>query len=100
MSQKINIDSVVVAITSFLGGLAVGLLLTPRNRSNSRVWLSNQAVDLTRWVNRQRKFAPFNTNKIIRTFRNNMNQGVNRIFPDLYEATEHIALSDRDILGE
>lgn len=95
MSQKNNTGSVVIAATSFLGGLAVGLLLRQRKKSGISAWLDRHAAELSEWADHQKKSVAYSTGDKIRRMRKHVNTG---IFPDLYEATEHIALSDRDIL--
>lgn len=100
MAHKKHIGSILVATTSFLGGLAAGFLLAPDSGPKNRAWLNEQASELSDWMDRQRKFASHQTDRRIKKLRKNMGRGVKQNFPNLYEATEHIALSDRDIIGE
>lgn len=97
MGQKTNIGSILLATTSFVGGIAVGLLLAPKKGSQNRGWVSDHASELANWVN---KTARHKSNRELKKFRRNVQQGIRRNVPDLYEATENIDLSDRDIISE
>lgn len=99
MAPKNRIGSFLVATTSFIGGMALGMLLAPGSGSKNRAWLTDQATDLSDWMDKQRKFATHQTSRKFRRLRKNMDRSVQQHFPDLYAATEHIDLSDRDILG-
>lgn len=94
MSRKTNI---LVAVTSFLGGLTTGLLLAPRKGSQSRIWISNQATDLTQWVDTKHRTARYMSNRKLRKFRHKVKRGIQQNIPNLFEATENIDLGKYEI---
>jgi gas vesicle protein len=100
MGRKTNIGSILLATTSFLGGVAAGFLLAPREGTQNRAWISKRADRLARWVNSRGKKARYKSNKELEKLRQNVQQGIRQNVPDLYEATERIDLSDNDILSE
>ncbi|HKK46891.1 MAG TPA: YtxH domain-containing protein, partial [Balneolaceae bacterium] len=86
MAQKNIFRSIIVTATTFVGGMAVGMLLAPDSGSKSRAWLTDQATELSDWMERQGKFASRQTNLKVGKLRKNMGRGVKRNFPNLYEA--------------
>lgn len=100
MRRETNIPSFLLAATSFLGGVAVGLLLSPRSGDQNRSMLRKNASRLAEWMDNQRKTARDTSSKELQKFRQNVQQGIRRNVPDLYEATEDIELSNNDILIE
>jgi gas vesicle protein len=100
MKQKTNTNSILLATTSFIGGIAVGLLLSPRSGNKNRTWLLEHTRKLAKWVDNQHKIARHTSGKELRRFRKNVQQGIRRNVPDLYEATEDIDMSNNDILSE
>lgn len=100
MGRKTNIGSILLATTSFLGGVAAGFLLAPRKGAQNRAWISKRADRLARWANSRSKKARYKSNKELEKLRQNVQQGIRQNVPDLYEATERIDLSDNDILSE
>lgn len=99
MERNTNITSVFLATTSFIGGVAVGLLLSPKSGNENRMWLSDHTADLTNWLDDQRRSAKDKSNKELQRFRKNVQQGIRQHIPDLYEATEDIDLKKNDIPG-
>lgn len=97
MSVKNNIF---LFATSFLGGLAAGLLLAPQKGAQNRAWLSNNAEALGKWARLQQQIARRKSNQELSKIRNNVQQGVRQYIPDLYEATNDIPLSEKDIMDE
>ena len=86
--------------TSFLGGLAAGLLLSPKKGRQNRAWLSDNALELNRWAKIQRRIAKRKSSRELQKLRKNIHQGIRQNIPDLYEATDTIPLSDDHILDE
>ncbi len=97
MSRKTNF---LLLTTSFLGGLAAGLLLSPQKGKHNRVWLSENALELNRWTKLQRRIAKRKSAQELQKLRNNVQQGIRQDIPDLYEATNNIPLSDHNVLNE
>jgi gas vesicle protein len=100
MKQQTNINSILLATTSFIGGVAVGLLLAPKSGDQNRTWLLEHTTKLTKWLDSQHRIARKTSSKELHRFRKNVQQGIRRNVPDLYEATEDIDLSDNDVLSE
>jgi len=84
MDQKDSLNTILLATSSFIGGIAAGLLLSPQKGSQNRAWLSAQFKDL-----RNKKFS---------NLRLTIYKGIKQNFPDLYEATENIRLSKNHTL--
>lgn len=99
MEKKTKISSIFLATTSFIGGVAVGLLLSPKSGDENRIWLSEHTSELTDWLNDYRRSAKDKSNKELQRFRKNVQQGIRQNVPDLYKATEDIDLSNNDIAG-
>ncbi|MCH8567303.1 MAG: hypothetical protein LAT67_03530 [Balneolales bacterium] len=70
-----------VAISSFAAGVIVSLLSSPSSGTQNREWISRSTSDLKSKVKE--------SGKELR----------NKNFPDLYEATEHIGLTDDDLMN-
>lgn len=100
MERNPKISSIFLATTSFIGGVAVGLLLSPKSGDKNRMWLSDHTAELAHWLNERRKSATDRSSRELQQFRKNVQQGIRQNIPDLYEATEEIDLNTNDISGE
>ena len=100
MGQNKTLSSIFLATTSFVGGMAAGLLLAPRKGSQNRAWISNHTTELTDWVDTQGRMARYKSNRQMRNLRNNVHKGIQQNIPNLYKATEQINLSDNDVFSE
>lgn len=98
MEQKAKISSIFLATTSFIGGVAVGLLLS--SKSADKIRLSEHMAELAQWLDIRRKSAADKSSKELQQFRKNVHQGIRQNIPDLYEATEDLDLNNNDIPGE
>lgn len=98
MSYKSNISKAFLITTSFVSGLAAGLLLAPKSGQQSRAWISDHATGVSDWMDKQRKTATEKGNTELEKLRKNVHDGIQRNIPNLYEATEKIDLSDKDVL--
>lgn len=96
MKQKKTIGSILLMTTSFIGGMAAGLLFSPKSGVKNRDWLNQKATDLSEWMNHQRAKAQFKRKKELQKIRNNVQQGFRHNIPDPYEATDYIDLSGND----
>lgn len=97
MSRK---TSFLLFTTSFLGGLAAGFLLSPKKGEQNRAWLSENALELTRWAKIQRRIAKRKSTRELDKIRKNIHHGIRQNIPDPYEATDTIPLSNSSILNE
>jgi gas vesicle protein len=90
MGRKTNL---LLAATSFLGGVAAGLLLAPKKGSQSRAWVSEHATELANWVDTQRKYARHRSNRKLQKLHRNLRQEISQNIPNLFEATQRIDIS-------
>ena len=97
MSSKKTLGSILLLTTSFVGGMAAGLLLAPKSGARNRVWLSQKTNEMSDWLEGRRTLAKAKGEKKLRDIRSNVQQGIRHNVPDLYEATEHIDLSEHDL---
>lgn len=100
MARKPNIKPILIATASFVGGIAAGLLFSPKSGSRNRAWLSNQANQLSHWINSRRKAATDKSSKEFHKLHQNFHRGLKHSIPDFYEATELISLSSSNIHNE
>jgi gas vesicle protein len=77
----------VVAAGAFLGGLALGLLVSPQSGRENRALIRKKSGDVADFVSKK-------TRKV----RADVSREVKKNFPDLYDATTDIGLNDSDVL--
>lgn len=94
MRQKTNF---ILAATSFIGGLATGLLLSPKKGSQNRAWVSDHATELAYWADTQHKNAWRKGNSKLSKLRKDVHRQISQNIPNLFDATESIHLSKSDI---
>lgn len=97
MGRKKNL---LLFTTSFIGGLAAGLLLAPNQGTKNRAWLSKDASEIGRWAKLQKRIARLKGNRELSKIQQNVHQGLRYHIPDLYEATDNISLSENDFIDE
>lgn len=99
MATKKTLGSILLLTTSFVGGVAAGLLMSPKSGARNRVWLSQKKNEMSDWLEDRGTLARLKGERKIRHIRSNVQQGIRQNVPDLYEATEHIDLSEHDLAG-
>lgn len=97
MGRKNNL---LLFTTSFIGGLAAGLLLAPKKGVQNRAWLSKNALEMGRWAKLQKRIARLKGNRELARIQQNVQQGIRHHIPDLYQATDSISLSENDFINE
>ncbi len=98
MSKKSkNLDLLLLATGSFIGGLGLGLLLAPKSGKQSRRWISDHATELARWVDEKSHETITKSEERLRAIRNKMERGYDHTIPDLYKATDQIQLNDSEL---
>lgn len=97
MGRKKQFSSILLASASFIGGLTAGLLLAPDGGKRNRKWLKKRANTLSRWIDNQRQSIQHKGRKELHKVHTNVQREIRQNVPDLYSATEHIDLSERDI---
>ena len=100
MSTKTGLHSLLVAAGSFVGGVAMGFLLTPKTGRQNRNLIYKHSSEAGEWLNRQRKTASQKGLTELQNIRKNVHDGLKQNIPDLYSATDHIDLSDHELTGE
>lgn len=86
MASK-TLPYLVVAGGAFLGGLALGLLISPNSGRENRAILRRKSTDVAeRVASRSRKI------------RSDVAREVKKAVPDLYEATSHLDLDENDLM--
>ncbi|MCW9708560.1 YtxH domain-containing protein [Fodinibius salsisoli] len=99
MTKRSSLRSLLLATGSFIGGVTLGVLLTPRNGRETRHWVSSQASELSDWMSKHHRTARQKGETELHNIRQNVHKGLRRNIPDLYEATENIDLSDDGLTG-
>lgn len=99
MAKKSILNSLLLATGSFIGGVTLGVLLTPKSGRQNRAWISGHADELTNWIERQRNRASRKGRLKLHHIRKNVQDGLKQNIPDLYEATERIDLSEQELLN-
>lgn len=100
MASNSKIGSILALTSSFIGGVAAGLLLTPKNGSENRRWLNKKVKILSNWADYHRRQAQRSGIKEYRNLRTSLSHRFHDNVPDLYEATEDILLSEHDLNNE
>ncbi|SMO66452.1 hypothetical protein [Fodinibius sediminis] len=90
MKKKAILQSLLLATGSFVGGMTLGLLLTPTNGRQNRMWISEHAAELAEWAEDRRRNAEHKGQLKLRHIRRNVHEGLSHHIPDLYEATEDL----------
>jgi|GEM_PF-3793220 len=86
MASK-TLPYLVVAGGAFLGGLALGLLISPNTGRENRALLRRKSTDVAEMVANR-----------TRTIRGKVAKEVNKAVPDLYEATSQLDLDENDLM--
>lgn len=100
MIKKSIFNSLLLATGSFIGGVTLGVLLTPKSGRQNRAWLTGQADELTDWMERRRNRANRKGRVKLHHIRKNVHDGLKQNIPDLYEATERIDLTEQELINE
>ncbi len=90
MANNSNFSLAVVAVASFLGGVAEGKLLAPKSGKENREWLKHKGSEVKDWVEEKGTKAIHKAGEKISHLRENI--------PDLYSATEDLHLKESDVL--
>lgn len=90
MTSRSNFGLFLLATSSFIGGMALGLLLSPRSGSENRRWIASNATELADWVDKRGRDAIQQGEEQFSHIRSNIHKGIRKNVPDLYEATEQI----------
>lgn len=97
MAHRSNFGLLLLATGSFLGGLALGTLLSPKSGRENRRWVASNATELADWVDKKGRDAIDQSEKQFRHIRSNIHKGIRKNVPDLYEATEEIGFDPSEM---
>lgn len=97
MPYRSNFGIFLLATGSFLGGMALGALLSPKTGRENRRWIANSATELADWVDQKRHDAIRQGEIQAGHIRRNIHKGIKNNVPDLYEATEQIDLDRSEL---
>lgn len=98
MKKRSAFTKLLLATSSFAGGLAIGLLLAPGSGKRNRAWIQTHASDVTDWIDKKGKQALDSGNRQLKHIRSQVQRNVKKNVPDLYHATEHIDLDEFDVV--
>jgi len=96
MERRSDFSLILLSATTFVGGLALGLLLTPESSAKKRKWIEKRAKEWSRWFDLQSQATLHKGENEIKRLKTNIHSGLKSNFPDLFEATEHIDLHYHD----
>lgn len=98
MKKRSAFSKLILATSSFMGGVALGLILSPGSGKRNRAWIQNQATDVTDWIDEKGKKAVQTSNRQLKHIRSQVQSNIKKNVPDLYHATEHIDLDEFDVV--
>ena len=99
MAKRSNLTQILLTASSFAGGLALGLLLSPKTGKEYRKWVNEQTNDLTDWIDVQGKEVLKKSSAQINGMNKKVRAGIKDSIPNLYDATEEIRLDESDFVG-
>lgn len=91
MANNSNFSIAVVAVSAFVGGVAVGMLLAPKSGRENREWLKHKGGEVKDWISEKGTNVLHKTSEKIEHLKESI--------PDLYAATEDLRLKENDVLG-
>ncbi|MDZ7690533.1 MAG: YtxH domain-containing protein [Balneolaceae bacterium] len=98
MTEKKNTGLLLLAASSFLGGVGLGLLLSPRSGKQNREWITDHTSELADWVDEKSRRSIEESEKRLAKIRSRMRKGYRDNIPDLYEATEYLGLDGSELV--
>ena len=100
MASNHSIQFLVVAAGSFLGGLALGLLISPGSGPDNIKVIKKKSAEAADWMDKKSLGARQEAEARITDIKKNVKDSVKRSIPDLYDATKDIHLDDDDLLAK
>lgn len=98
MKKHSTFAQLLLATSSFVGGIAIGLLLAPNSGKKNRDWVQTHASDVADWIDEKGKQALHSGNRQLKYIRSQVQNNIKKNVPDLYHATEHIDLDEFDVV--
>ncbi|MDX1638331.1 MAG: YtxH domain-containing protein [Balneolaceae bacterium] len=100
MSKQSHIGLFLLAASSFISGVGLGMLLAPKSGKRNREWISNHASELAHWMEEKGRDTVKRSEERLHHLRSRVERGYSRNIPDLYEATQHIDLDGSELVDE
>lgn len=94
MKGSSNTGLIITALSSFIGGFAVGLLLSPKSGRENREWVQSNARDLATKAELQGREVLLKGEEQAQKVTENIRKTLKDNVPDLYEATEIINMNE------
>jgi gas vesicle protein len=98
LAQERAIELAIVTIASFVTGIVVGLLFSPRSGRENRAWINDQVDHLGDWVSETGQKTVFRANKELDELRSKVKKGIDKAVPNLYKATEKLEIDEAELL--
>lgn len=91
MANNSNFSIAIVAVASFVGGVAVGMLLAPKSGRENREWLKHKGGEVKGWISEKGAEVIHKAEEKFVHLKESI--------PDLYAATEDLHLKENDVVG-
>lgn len=88
----------VITLASFTAGVVAGMLLSPKSGKENRAWINENSRRAGAWINRKGQESVEKAKLELEQLKRRVSEQVDKAVPNLYAATENIALNDRDLL--
>ena len=96
MKKSSNLALLITAASSFIGGFALGMLLSPQSGKENRAWVSDQAGEVGQWADQTGKQVLHLSEDQVARIAERLRKSLDKNFPDLYKATERIDFDNED----
>ncbi|HKJ45899.1 MAG TPA: YtxH domain-containing protein [Balneolales bacterium] len=93
-ASKSNITLLLVGASSFLSGVALGFLMTPKSGKDNLKWITGQADDIVDWLDQRSRSVLDKTERRLNNLKSNMHKSI----PDLYLATENLTMDESELI--
>jgi gas vesicle protein len=87
-----------ITLASFTAGVVAGMLLSPKSGKENRAWINENTRRAGHWINRKGQESVEKARVELDQLKRRVSEQVDKAVPNLYTATENIALSDKDLM--
>lgn len=98
--MKRLLGSILIGTTAFAGGIVTALLLTPKNGTENRRWISEHGKETKDWLEGKSRKLKVDGEKRIDRLSKGIKKTVKDSLPDLYEATENLDFTEKEEIEE
>jgi len=96
MKKSSNLALLITAASSFLGGIALGMLLSPKSGKENRTWIADNAGEMAHWADETGKKVIHLSEDQLAKLAERLRKSLDQNLPDLYKATERIDFDNGD----